>query len=128
MASETERRRTTILVGEDDEGIRDVLELLLADEGFGVQLAGDGETALAEALARPPDLILLDVVMPKLDALELCAAYRERGGTAPVVLVTASPPDEITTIGAACGAAAHILKPFDIDMVLETVTRLISPA
>ena len=81
---------------------------------------------MALATSDDVDLILLDVVMPLFDAADFCRAYRDAGGQAPVVLVTASNPDEADKAVEACGAVGCIRKPFEIDTVLTTVAQWVS--
>lgn len=119
-------RRPPVLVVDDDPGIRDVLAAVLSDGGYRVLVAADGDEALALADGDPPDVILLDLVMPLFDAAGFCRAYRERGGTAPVVLISAAPPDDVEAAVAPCGAAAWILKPFDADELLRQVRELVA--
>src|SRR5687767_2811202 len=78
-----------ILVAEDSPDIRAVLTMLLEDEGYRIVEATDGQDALEVALDRHIDLILLDVAMPRLTGTAFCLAYRNRGGHAPVILITA---------------------------------------
>jgi DNA-binding response OmpR family regulator len=115
-----------VLVADDDPGIRDVLAAMLSDDGYRALVAADGDEALALADSDPPDVILLDLVMPLFDAAGFCRTYRERGGTAPVVLISAAPPDDVEAAVAPCGAASWILKPFDVDVVLRTVRCLVA--
>jgi CheY-like chemotaxis protein len=110
-----------ILVVEDDTDIRAVLTMLLESEGYCVVEAIDGQDALMLAFGREIDLILLDVAMPRVSGTEFCLAYRNRGGHAPVVLITAAENEAVVAAVEACGAVGHIRKPFDLDHVLETV-------
>jgi DNA-binding response OmpR family regulator len=114
-----------VLVVDDDPDIRDVLQAILADEGFRVQVAGDGAAALDLATSNTPDLILLDLVMPLFDAADFCRTYRDAGGRAPIVLITAADSAMIDGATVACRAAGAIAKPFAIDEVLEMVARLL---
>lgn len=123
MAPDEPRR--TILVADDDAEIREVLGLILTDEGYRALLAANGAEALALATSETVDLVLLDVIMPLFDASDFCRAYRDRGGQAPVVLITAANADDIARAVEACDAADHIRKPFEIDTVLMTVARFV---
>ena len=105
----------TILVVDDEAPIRDLLEAILAEEGYAVRSAADGLAALAEAERDPPDLILADVMMPRLDGLGLLARLRERGDPTPVVLVSAA------SARAAGADAPFVPKPFDLDRLLATI-------
>jgi len=115
----------TILVAEDDPDIREILEMLLADAGYRVLTAVDGIDALDVTRSARLDLILVDAGMPRLDGAGFCRAYREDGGTTPVILVSAAHDEVIAATVAACGAAAYIAKPFEIDRVLDVIVGLV---
>ncbi len=114
----------TILIADDEAFIVDLLATLLEDEGFTVLRAYDGAEALAIAERERPDLILSDVMMPRLSGIELVARLRtwEDGSSPPVILmsaVTAPPRLPPRTI--------FIPKPFDLDTVLVAVAALLAP-
>jgi CheY-like chemotaxis protein len=115
-----------ILIVDDDPSIRDLFEMLLGDEGYGVLTAADGIQALDVARQEHPDVILVDDTMPRLDGPGFCRAYRDAGGLAPLVLVSASHQDTVAATALACGAAAYIAKPFDVNAAVETVARCIT--
>jgi two-component system, chemotaxis family, chemotaxis protein CheY len=112
-----------ILVAEDSADIRALLTMLLEGEGYGAVDATDGQDALDIALSRHVDLILLDIAMPRLTGTAFCLAYRNCGGHAPVILITAADDKAVATAIEACGAVGHISKPFDIEHVLAMVER-----
>src|SRR5215212_10332226 len=116
-----------ILVAEDDRDLRELFRDLLDDDGYRTVMAIDGAEALDLAIRAAPALILLDLGLPALAGPDFCRAYRERGGQAPVILVTAANEQTVTEALAACGAMAYILKPFKIEWVLESVARHIRP-
>lgn len=110
--------------------MREVLVMILRDEGYRTASAADGLEALDVAECEQPDVILTDYAMPHLDGAGFCRAYRERGGAAPIVLITAAlrvTTDEARTAAEACGAAAFIEKPFTLDALLETISRVLPP-
>ena len=109
---------------DDDREIRDLFEMLLSDEGYRTVTAIDGVAALQVAVEEHLNLILLDLMLPRLDGVGFCRAYREHGGGAPVILITAAAPDYVASVSQDCGAAAYIAKPFDVDQVLRTVAML----
>src|SRR4029434_5982103 len=109
--------------GSSSPDIRAVLTMLLEDAGYGVVEAIDGQDALERALDREIDLILLDIAMPRLTGTAFCLAYHYRGGHAPVILITAALSDAVAVAVEACGAVGHIVKPFDIEQVLDMVER-----
>jgi DNA-binding response OmpR family regulator len=113
------------LVATDDPATREILETLLIDAGYRVLLARDGFEAFELAKRGTADIILVDADLPRLDGAEFCRAYRWSGGTTPVVLLSAAPPDVIPVTIAACGASAYSPKSFDVGRVLETVAELV---
>jgi len=114
---------TCIVVAEDDVAVRGVLRDVLEGEGHTVALARDGVEALIVAHARRPGLILVALSMPRLDGERFCHAYRDQGGSAPVILITAAGREAAEAAVEACGAAHYLPKPFDIDDVLATIAR-----
>ena len=126
MVADGDGNPASILIAEDDPSIRDTLELLLQDEGYVVMTSADGVVALEVALRERPDLILIDLGMPRLDGAGFCHAYRENGGPAPVILITAADPVKVEQAILQCNARAYISKPFDIDRVLETIAQYIA--
>lgn len=112
-----------ILVADDDPDILDVLSEILADEGHRVQTAAHGAEALDLALAEVPDLVLIDLMMPVLDGAGFCRAYRDAGGRAPIVLITAAEPSRLPELVESSGANGCIVKPFTIDEILATIAR-----
>jgi two-component system chemotaxis response regulator CheY len=123
LEPDTMSHRATVLIAEDDPVIGHILELLLSDEGYSPLVVVDGQAALDLALTRQIDLILLDLQMPVLNGEGFCRAYRERGGSAPVLLLTAASDAIVRAAVTACGAVGSIPKPFDVDDVLATVAR-----
>ena len=113
--------RPSILVVDDDPDVRGLLAILFNREGYEVETAIDGEAALEHAGDHRIGLILLDLQMPRVDGKTFCRAYRERGGRAPIILVTAAEiePGDV----ARYGFDEYIPKPFDVDRVLQTVAR-----
>jgi DNA-binding response OmpR family regulator len=110
-----------ILVAEDEAdmamGLRDNLQF----EGYEVIVAGDGEAALAAATAQSPDLILLDLMMPKMDGLEVCRRVREAGFTIPILMLTAKSQEIDIVRGLEIGADDYVTKPFSIRELLARV-------
>ena len=112
-----------ILVVDDDRDIARFVELNLSLEGFEVEVAHDGVHALELASANPPDLILLDVMMPGVDGVEVVRRLRAQSSTAsiPVVMLTAKSLSADKVVGLTAGADDYIVKPFD---TLELVARV----
>lgn len=115
---------TTILVVDDDPKIRSVLSRGLRFEGYTVQVAEDGFQALQLARLEAPDLVVLDVMLPGMDGLELCRRLRQ-GMAAPILMLTArdAVPDRIA--GLDSGADDYLVKPFDFDELLARIRALL---
>src|SRR2546430_17388726 len=114
-----------ILIVEDELPMRTGLEDTLAAEGFRVISASDGERGLERALKEKPDLILLDVMMPKLDGFALCTELRRLGHTMPVVMLTAKGMVRDRVSGLDAGADDYLIKPFSTDELLARVRALL---
>jgi len=114
-----------ILVVEDELPMRTGLEDTLAAEGFRVISAIDGERGLERALKEKPDLILLDVMMPKLDGFALCAELRRLGHATPVLMLTAKGMVRDRVSGLDAGADDYLVKPFSTDELLARVRALL---
>jgi diguanylate cyclase (GGDEF)-like protein len=117
------KRTDRILVVDDDPAIRTIVEMALESEGFTVITARDGEEALALAPEARPDLVLLDVMMPRLDGLDVCRKLRARRETRYVciILVTAKSAVEDKVEGLRAGADDYLTKPFDPGELIERV-------
>jgi len=115
-----------VLVADDDPDILDLLTLNLECHGYQVHPANDGEEALALALGLTPDLIVLDVMMPKLDGLQVLAALKAHPQTRdiPVVMLTAKASDSDVWQGWQAGADYYITKPFDLDELMRFIGYL----
>ena len=109
-----------ILVIEDETRIADLLRRGLTYEGYRVSVAGDGLTGLAKARDDPPDLVILDWMLPGLDGLEVCKRLRA-AGPVPIIMLTAkeSVPDRVAGLNA--GADDYVVKPFSFDELLARI-------
>jgi CheY-like chemotaxis protein len=116
----------TVLVVEDDPMIQEVLALALADEGYEVATATDGD-ALAEAAVDRPAVILLDVNMPGMDGLEVLDHLRADPATRPIPVVLMSAAERLAEHRGRPGVAAVLPKPFCLEEALTTVARLAGP-
>ena len=109
-----------ILLVEDDPSIREVTAIGLRNAGFTVETAADGRDGLAQATAGAFDLILLDVMLPGLDGLEVCRAIR-RTSTVPVVMLTARTDTIDVVVGLEAGADDYVKKPFEVPELVARV-------
>ena len=111
---------TTILLVEDDATLRHTLALNLRAEGHRVLEAEDGENGLAAARSETPDLVVLDVMLPRLDGLTVCRLLR-RESAVPIILLTARGAEADKIIGLETGADDYIVKPFSLGEFLARV-------
>jgi DNA-binding response OmpR family regulator len=115
--------RPLVLVADDDPDILALVRFRLERDGYEVLSAPDGETALDLALARPPDLALLDVMMPRLDGYEVTRRLRAHGPTTtiPIILLTARVQEHDVARGFEAGADDYVTKPFSPQVLGERV-------
>ncbi len=113
-----------ILIVEDDPGIANVIRRGLIDQHYSVDIAGDGEVGLDMALCNDYDLVILDILLPKLDGRSLLRQLRQSEVTPPVLMLTAldSPSDVVE--GLDLGADDYLSKPFDFNVLLARVRSL----
>lgn len=109
-----------ILLVEDDPSIREVTAIGLRNAGFTVSTASDGREGLDRFGADPYDLVLLDVMLPRLDGLEVCRAIR-RTSTIPVVMLTARADTIDVVVGLEAGADDYVKKPFEVPELVARV-------
>jgi CheY-like chemotaxis protein len=115
-------RAARILVVEDDDGIRDLVDLILSSAGYEVFTAPDGATALQVVARTRPDLVLLDMRMPIMDGWEFARRYRaSREPHAPIVVLTAA--RDAAERAAEIQANGYLGKPFDVDELLTLVSQ-----
>ncbi|MHC5209358.1 MAG: response regulator [Planctomycetota bacterium] len=119
--------RSTILILEDEPDIREILEYALRREGYDVVSAGDGTRGLATARRLVPDLVLLDLMLPGMDGLEVCRRLRADPGTAgtAVIMVTAKGEESDVVLGLGLGADDYIAKPFKPKEVVARVRAVL---
>ncbi len=113
--------RPTIGIVEDDRSLRETLSAILRHEGHDVVANGDAESALTSFASTRPDLIIVDVGLPAMDGVELCAVLRDRGHDGPILMLTArhEVPDRVRGLDA--GADDYLVKPFALDELLARV-------
>ena len=114
----------SVLVVEDEAHIAQLLQLYLEKEGYAVTVAGDGEQGLAKFRAIGPDLVLLDLMLPKLDGWAVCRAIRAESNT-PIIMLTAMAELDHKVTGLKTGADDYITKPFEMKEVLARVEAVL---
>jgi two-component system response regulator MprA len=117
-----------ILVVDDEPAVRDSLERALRLEGYDIELAGDGVEALTTLTADGPDAVVLDVMMPRLDGLEVCRRMRAQGDRTPVLMLTARDAVSDRVAGLDAGADDYVVKPFALDELLARLRALLRRA
>jgi phosphate regulon transcriptional regulator PhoB len=128
-----ERIRQKILVVEDESDIRELIRYNLTQEGFAVEEAGDGAEALERIGRRAPDLVLLDLMLPRISGLELCRQLRARPETArlPILVLTAKGSEIDRVVGLEMGADDYVVKPFsprEVIARIKALLRRVNPA
>jgi DNA-binding response OmpR family regulator len=113
-----------VLIVEDDKDISRLLELHLRDAGYAVSLARDGAAGAEVALSRPFDMVILDIMLPGLDGLELCRRIRATTPYTPILLLTARSSELDRVVGLEMGADDYVTKPFSIPELLARVKAL----
>ena len=114
-----------ILVVDDEPAVREALERILRHDGFDVAVACDGREAVRSQAAAPADAILLDVLMPGLDGLEVCRRMRDIGDRTPVLMLTARDEVGDRVAGLEAGADDYLSKPFSLDELLARLRALL---
>jgi two-component system response regulator MprA len=114
-----------VLLAEDDRAIRHALERALTLEGYQVTAVADGVEALAQAHRTPPDVLLLDVMMPGIDGLQVCRVLRAEGDRTPILMLTALVETADRIAGLDAGADDYVVKPFDVEEVFARLRALL---
>lgn len=122
--------KETILVVEDEADILELIRYNLSKEGYNVVGAASGEEALKKAQAQTPDLVLLDLMLPQLDGLEVCKRFKQddRTRATPVVMLTAKGEEADVVTGLEVGADDYIVKPFSPRVLLARVRAVLRRA
>jgi twitching motility two-component system response regulator PilG len=117
-----------ILVVEDEESLLKLESILLTSKGYSVTGVMDGKAALASISTSPPDLVILDVMLPGIDGFEVCRQIKGSPATKhiPVVMLTAKKSTGDVNLGAEVGAEAYLTKPFKSAMVMEVISNLLA--
>ena len=114
-------RQKTVLIVEDEKNIVDILRFNLQREGYQTREAYDGEDGLNKARGERPDLILLDVMLPRMNGFEVCRALRQAGDNVPVIILTAREEETDKVLGLEIGADDYITKPFSMRELIARV-------
>ncbi len=115
----------SILVVDDEDVTREILQILLEMEGYTVFAASDGVEALEQVAQCRPDLIVLDLMMPRLDGLGVCKHLRAQPETADlaIILLSGNSQDRAVTAGLRAGANAYLMKPIDPPLLLREIGK-----
>ena len=114
----------SVLIVEDEKHIAELLQLYLEKEGYAVTIAGDGEAGLSKFRTIGPDLVLLDLMLPKMDGWAVCRAIRAESST-PVIMLTAKAELDDKIAGLKIGADDYITKPFEMKEVLARIEAVL---
>ena len=113
-----------ILIVDDEKNIVDIIAFNLKKEGYTVITAADGEEGVQKAMEENPDLILLDIMMPKLDGYEVCKKIREKKNT-PIIMLTARAEELDKVLGLELGADDYVTKPFGVRELMARVKAIL---
>jgi two-component system alkaline phosphatase synthesis response regulator PhoP len=116
-----EKAREKILIIEDEADLVKGLKLNLADEGYEVDWASDGREGLRRALEEAPDLVILDIMLPGMNGLEVCRELRQKKANIPVIMLTAKGEEVDKVVGLEIGADDYITKPFSVRELLARI-------
>ena len=114
-------QKKKVLIVEDEKNIVDILRFNLQRSGYDTVEAYDGEDGLNKALAENPDLILLDVMLPKMIGFDVCKTLRQKGNNVPVIILTAREEEADKVLGLEIGADDYITKPFSMRELIARV-------
>ena len=120
--------QSVVLIVDDDEQLREFIRVNLEMDGYVVREAGSAEEGLAALEDEPPDLVLLDVMMPRVDGFEMLRKMQEEHGrgSVPVIMFSGKVDEETASLAAREGAQAFIGKPFDPQALIESTKQLLS--
>ncbi|MCI0642332.1 MAG: response regulator transcription factor [Gemmataceae bacterium] len=124
---QTAMARPRVLIIEDERDMTSVLSYNLQREGYEVVVAYDGQEGLRKAQMQIPDLILLDLMLPKMDGLEVCRELRggERTRTVPILMLTAKAEETDQVVGFTMGADDYVTKPFNVKVLMQRIKALL---
>ena len=113
-----------ILVADDDQNICELIRLYLEKEGYSVVIAHDGEEAVEQFSAEAPDLVLLDIMMPKLDGWQVCREIR-KSSNSPIIMITAKGETFDKVLGLELGADDYVVKPFETKEIVARIKAVL---
>lgn len=124
----TDANKRNVLVIEDDSAIAEVLEYNLEREGYDVERSSDGRDGLRVARSTTPDLVILDLMLPGIDGIEICRELRADKSTRhiPILMLTAKSEETDQIIGFSVGADDYVTKPFSVKVLMQRVRVLMS--
>ncbi|MDI3417860.1 response regulator transcription factor [Streptomyces luteolus] len=123
--SPAEAAQQRILIVDDEPAVREALQRSLAFEGYGTDVAADGLEAVEKAAATQPDLIVLDIQMPRMDGLTAARRLRATGSTTPILMLTARDTVGDRVTGLDAGADDYLVKPFELDELFARIRALL---
>src|SRR5215470_18472766 len=125
-AIRTAMAKPRILIIEDERGLTEVLSYNLQREGYEVLVAHDGQEGLRKAQMQLPDLVLLDLMLPTMDGLDVCRELRagERTRNVPILMLTAKAEETDQVVGFSMGADDYVTKPFSIKVLIQRIRAL----
>ncbi|AJE41365.1 MULTISPECIES: response regulator transcription factor [Streptomyces] len=123
--AEGDRESQRILIVDDEPAVREALQRSLAFEGYATEVAMDGADALEKATAYQPDLVVLDIQMPRMDGLTAARRMRGAGSTTPILMLTARDTVGDRVTGLDAGADDYLVKPFELDELFARIRALL---
>ncbi|MGW2224787.1 response regulator transcription factor [Streptomyces formicae] len=120
-----DREQQRILIVDDEPAVREALQRSLAFEGYATEVAVDGADALEKAAAHRPDLVVLDIQMPRMDGLTAARRLRATGTTTPILMLTARDTVGDRVTGLDAGADDYLVKPFELDELFARIRALL---
>jgi len=118
------KNQQSILIAEDNRDLMNLLKINLSDQGYLIHTSENGEEALDKYRSESPDLLILDVMMPRLDGLEVCKRIRKEDRTIPILMLTAKSEELDKVLGLELGADDYMTKPFSIRELLARVKAI----
>jgi two-component system, OmpR family, alkaline phosphatase synthesis response regulator PhoP len=118
-----------ILITEDSPTILEILKSVLVEQGYEVIVATDGQEALEKARTEKPDLMILDLMLPKIDGYKVCRMLKfdEKYKNIPIIMLTARTKESDEKLGREVGADAYMKKPFEPEMIIDQIKKLLNP-